>query len=123
MRKKDTNDISVTLRLSPATHRSLERLQKTAGKHSIHEVIDEAIESWVRGAPVPVTESLDTLTPRQREVLGWIAQGSTNREIAGHLGISVKTVEMHRTQLMSALDIHNVAGLVRFALRAGLIKP
>ena len=64
---------------------------------------------------------LGRLTPRQREVLQLIAEGHTNREIAALLGISIKTVETHRTQLMEALDIHDVAGLVRFALRVGLI--
>jgi DNA-binding NarL/FixJ family response regulator len=67
--------------------------------------------------------SLGRLTPRQREVLQLIAEGHTNREIAALLGISIKTVETHRTQLMDTLDIHDVAGLVRFALRVGLIAP
>jgi DNA-binding NarL/FixJ family response regulator len=65
--------------------------------------------------------SLGRLTPRQREVLQLIAEGHTNREIAALLGISIKTVETHRTQLMDTLDIHDVTGLVRFALRVGLI--
>jgi len=64
---------------------------------------------------------LGRLTPRQREVLQLIAEGHTNREIAALLGISIKTVETHRTQLMETVDIHDVAGLVRFALRVGLI--
>jgi DNA-binding NarL/FixJ family response regulator len=67
--------------------------------------------------------SLGRLTPRQREVLQLIAEGQTNREIATLLGISIKTVETHRSQLMETLDIHDVAGLVRFALRVGLIAP
>jgi len=65
--------------------------------------------------------ALGRLTPRQREVLQLIAEGQTNRKIAATLGISIKTVETHRSQLMEALDIHDVAGLVRFALRVGLI--
>jgi len=64
---------------------------------------------------------LGRLTPRQREVLQLIAEGHTNREIAKLLGISIKTVETHRMQLMDTLNIHDVAGLVRFALRVGLI--
>src|SRR2546423_1323628 len=64
---------------------------------------------------------LGRLTPRQREILQLIAEGHTNREIAALLGISIKTVETHRTQLMETVDIHDVAGLVRFALRVGLI--
>jgi DNA-binding NarL/FixJ family response regulator len=71
----------------------------------------------------PEPTSLGRLTPRQREVLQLIAEGQTNREIATLLGISIKTVETHRSQLMETLDIHDVAGLVRFALRVGLIAP
>lgn len=60
------------------------------------------------------------LTARQREVLQLIAEGHTTKEIAHQLGLSVKTVEAHRTQLMDRLDIHDVAGLVRYAIRAGV---
>jgi DNA-binding NarL/FixJ family response regulator len=62
------------------------------------------------------------LTPRQREVLQLIAEGQTNREIAHTLGISVKTVETHRMKLMKRLDIHDIAGLVRYAIRKGLVS-
>ena len=64
---------------------------------------------------------LDQLTPRQREVLQLIAEGRTTKEIAQTLGLSVKTAETHRAQLMNRLDIHDIAGLVRFAIRAGLV--
>jgi len=64
----------------------------------------------------------DRLTPRQREVLQLIAEGHTNREIARLLGISVKTVESHRTRLMNRLGIHDIAGLVRYAIRVGLVE-
>ena len=66
--------------------------------------------------------SLGQLTARQREVLQLIAEGRTTKEIAQRLEVSVKTAEGHRTQLMQALDIHDVAGLVRFAIRTGLIS-
>lgn len=65
---------------------------------------------------------LDCLTPRQREILQLIAEGRSTKEIARQLTLSVKTVENHRAQLMARLGIHDVAGLVRFALRAGLIS-
>src|SRR5215216_696338 len=65
---------------------------------------------------------LDTLSPRQREVLRLIAEGKTTKQIAQILDISVKTVETHRAQLMERLDIHDVAGLVRYAIIVGLIK-
>lgn len=62
------------------------------------------------------------LTPRQREVLTFIAEGQSTKEIARTLGLSVKTVEAHRSQLMKQLDVHEVAGLVRFAMRNGLVS-
>ncbi len=67
--------------------------------------------------------SRESLTPRQREILQLIAEGYSTKRIAGALGVSVKTVETHRTQLMEKLDIHDVAGLVRYAIRIGLITP
>ncbi len=63
------------------------------------------------------------LTPRQRETLQLIAEGHSTKEIAHKLGVSVKTVETHRAQLMERLDIHDVAGLVRYAIRAKLVLP
>jgi DNA-binding NarL/FixJ family response regulator len=63
--------------------------------------------------------SLDALTGREREVLGGIARGLTNKEIAGELGISHRTVETHRESLMRKLGIRTVAGLTRFVLDAG----
>jgi DNA-binding NarL/FixJ family response regulator len=67
--------------------------------------------------------SWDLLTPRQREVLQLVAEGRTSKEIAQRLAVSVRTAETHRSQLMEALDIHDVAGLVRYALRKGLVEP
>ncbi len=64
---------------------------------------------------------LATLSPRQREVLRLIAEGRTTKQIAQELEISVKTVETHRAQLMERLGIHDVAGLVRYAIIVGLI--
>ena len=66
---------------------------------------------------------LDRLTPRQREVLRLIAKGRSTKEIARDLGISGKTVATHRTQLMEQLGIHDLAGLVRYAMRTGLVEP
>lgn len=66
---------------------------------------------------------LAQLSMRQREVLQLIAEGHTTKDIAQRLNLSVKTVETHRSQLMERLDIHDVPGLVRFAMRVGLIQP
>jgi DNA-binding NarL/FixJ family response regulator len=62
------------------------------------------------------------LTPRQREVLRMIAEGVNTKDIAYRLGVSVKTVETHRADLMERLQIHDVAGLTRYAIRKGLVS-
>ena len=80
-------------------------------------VIDSYLER-VGGESGP----LEHLTPRQREILQLIAEGKNTKEIAYLLGISVKTVETHRLQLMARLDIHDVPGLVRYAIRSGLVS-
>ena len=63
----------------------------------------------------------DPLTPRQREILRLIAEGQTTKGIARILDISAKTVETHRAQIMDRLDIHDIPGLVRHAMRSGLV--
>jgi DNA-binding NarL/FixJ family response regulator len=68
-------------------------------------------------------QSVVTLTPRQREVLRLIAEGLPTKAIARRLSISAKTVDVHRSQLMERLDIHDVAHLVRYAIRNHLIEP
>lgn len=65
----------------------------------------------------------DILTPRQREILQLIAEGKSTKEIARVLGISGKTVETHRTLLMERLEIYDIPGLVRCAMRMGLVPP
>jgi DNA-binding NarL/FixJ family response regulator len=80
------------------------------------------VEGYVR----PRTEEpsgLDRLTPRHREVLQLIAEGCATKEIAQRLGIGVRTAETHRAELMERLEIHDVAGLVRYAIRVGLVSP
>ena len=64
-----------------------------------------------------------TLTAREREVLQLIAEGKTTKEIGGVLGISVKTAETHRSRVMDKLEIRDTAGLVRYAIRMGLVSP
>jgi DNA-binding NarL/FixJ family response regulator len=65
---------------------------------------------------------LELLTPRQREVLQLVAEGRTTKQIAMSLKVTVKTVETHRASLMERLGIYEVAGLVRFAIRTGLVE-
>ena len=65
----------------------------------------------------------DPLTPRERQVLQLVAEGKTAKESASLLNISTKTAETHRARIMEKLDIHEIAGLVRYAIRRGLIRP
>jgi DNA-binding NarL/FixJ family response regulator len=79
--------------------------------------LDETAEA--EPAPDPLTR----LTPRQREVLQLVAEGHSTKEIATRLKLGVRTIETHRAQLMERLGIHDVPGLVRFAIRTGLVSP
>ena len=65
----------------------------------------------------------EPLSPRERQVLQLIAEGKSTKEVAGLLNISVKTAETHRTRIMEKLDVHETAGLVRYAIRRGMIEP
>jgi DNA-binding NarL/FixJ family response regulator len=76
------------------------------------------VEAFLYKTDVPA----DPLTPREREVLQLVAEGRTTKEIATALGLSVKTAESHRGKIMRKLDIHETAGLVRYAIRRGLVQ-
>ncbi len=76
------------------------------------------VESYQNGEDMV----LDPLSPREREVLQLVAEGKTTKEIAGTLGISFKTAETHRANIMAKLDIHETAGLVRYAIRNRMIQ-
>jgi len=65
----------------------------------------------------------DPLTRREREVLQLVAEGKSTKEVARLLGITPKTAESHRTRIMGKLEIHDTAGLVRYAIRVGLVQP
>ncbi len=64
----------------------------------------------------------ESLTPRELQVLQLVAEGKTTKEVANLLGVSFKTAESHRTRIMEKLDIHETAGLVRYAIRKGIIQ-
>ncbi len=82
-----------------------------------------AIDSYLNRTSAPgKSTALEHLTPRQREILQLIAEGRSTKEIASDLSLSAKTVETHRSQLMERLDIYDVASLVRYAMRVGLIQ-
>jgi two-component system response regulator NreC len=82
-------------------------------------VANAVVQAYLTGASLPP----DPLTSREREILQRIAEGQTTKEIAAHLGLSVKTVESHRSNLMRKLDMHETATLVRYAIRRGLTAP
>jgi len=85
-------------------------------------VSKQVVQDYLQGSGVK-PDPLQDLTPRQREVLQLIAEGNSTKEIAHKLNLSIKTVETHRGELMNRLDIHDVAGLVRYAIRTGIVTP
>lgn len=98
--------------------------------HAIHEVCkggvyltpaasSAVVQAYLRKTPLTSAE----LSDRERQVLQLVAEGKTTKEVAAILGISVKTAESHRVKIMEKLDIHATAGLVRYAIRQGLIQP
>lgn len=82
------------------------------------EISDVVVDALTRPA-----SSVDPLTGRERQVLQLVAEGRTTKAIAAVLGMSAKTAESHRNRIMRKLDIHATAGLVRYAIRCGLVKP
>jgi len=98
--------------------------------HAIHEVCRGSVylSSNVSRAVVDAYlskayASADPLSGRERQVLQLVSEGKSTKDIAVHLGISVKTAESHRSRLMKKLNIHETASLVRYAIRRGLIQP
>ncbi|MGI9272948.1 MAG: response regulator [Woeseiaceae bacterium] len=90
------------------------------GKTYLHPSIAGSVVDLLRDSE-DSGDPLDQLTARQREILKLIAEGRTTREIADQLSVSAKTVETHRSQLMERLNIRNVPGLVKIAIRSGLV--
>ncbi len=110
--------------LKDAASVELELAIKSVARGEIYlspSISSAVIDSYVEGAS-DESSTLEQLTARQREILQLIAEGENTRKIASTLGISVKTVETHRLQLMARLDIHDVPGLVRYAVRNGIVN-
>jgi DNA-binding NarL/FixJ family response regulator len=111
--------------LKGSTVAELEQAVRSAARGESHfsaPVSRGAIEAYLRRTGGAV-DPLGALTPRQREVLQAVAEGQSSREIAERLGLSLRTVETHRAQIMDRLGVHDLAGLVRFAVRVGLVPP
>jgi DNA-binding CsgD family transcriptional regulator len=92
-------------------------------RHGVWERVQTTDILPVRNGTISAVQELEKLTFRQREILQLIAEEQNTKQIAALLAISVKTVEAHRVQLMRRLKIDNIAGLVRFAIRTGLVSP
>jgi len=90
--------------------------------HFSPEVARVALNQVVKGNNNEAAAPLPRLTNREREVLHYIAEGFSNKEIACQLDIGVRTVETHRERIMRKLDIHSIAGLTRFAIQQGLVS-
>jgi DNA-binding NarL/FixJ family response regulator len=99
------------------------------GQEALTPAISKQVVDGYLGRAVPVPTSagdsggLDVLTSRQREILQLVAEGKSTKEVAQLLDVSAKTVETHRAQIMERLGIHDLAGLVRYAIRTGLVSP
>jgi PAS domain S-box-containing protein len=109
-----------------AHKQALEALNQARQKHrslltNLREAVTVIEDFLHTDEPGAKSHQDDRLTPRQREILHLIARGFATREIAAQLHVSVKTVESHRAQLMQRLNIHDVAGLTRYAIRTGLV--
>ncbi len=95
-------------------------LSPSISKHVVDDYLRRVSN---KKSDIPEEPGLQELTSRQREILQLIAEGNSTKEIAQKLILSVKTIESHRVQLMERLNIHDIAGLVRYAIRMGIILP
>ena len=95
----------------------------TRGETYLSSAVSKHVIASYLGRGKDGTSPFADLTARQREILQLIAEGHSTKEIAHTLNVSVKTIEAHRAQLMNRLDIHDIAGLVRYAIREGLVHP
>ncbi len=110
---KDTNAREIELAVK----------EVAAGKSYLTPAVSkQVVESYLQRLG-PAAKPADILTPRQREIVQAVAEGKTTKEIARAFGISGKTVETHRAQLMERLNIDNIPDLVRYAMRIGIVPP
>jgi DNA-binding NarL/FixJ family response regulator len=84
-------------------------------------VADVVVKGYLDKLSEPLAATRSPLTQREREILQLLAEGSTTKEIAAHLGVSVKTVETHRRNMMQKLNMRSIAELTKYAIREGLI--
>ncbi len=109
--------------LKDCAFEELEGAIRTVGKNKVYlspAIAGVVIENYIRNAPKPESSVFSLLSDREREVLQLMAEGKTTKEIASHLHVSIKTIETHRTNIMTKLDIHSIAELTKYAIREGL---
>jgi len=94
----------------------------TRGETYLSPAVSRRIVDDYLGRAGAIADALAALTPRQREILRLVAAGGTSKEIAQQLGLSHRTVEVHRLNLMRRINVRDTAGLVRYAIRAGLVR-
>jgi DNA-binding NarL/FixJ family response regulator len=106
---------------SQATAELVQAIQEVirGGRYLSPGISEAVVQAYLAKTDLPG----DPLTPREREVLQLIAEGKTTKDMAGLLGVSVKTIESHRVRLMEKLDIRQTAGLVRYAIRRATNQP
>ena len=85
------------------------------------DVADKLFNKYLSGSANNETSAWEQISKREREVLKLVAEGNTNKLIANHMCVSIKTVEKHRSNLMKKLDLHNSAALTAFAIEKGII--
>jgi two-component system, NarL family, response regulator NreC len=88
----------------------------------VHPATTRALLGSTESSPLDKQKSMETLTPREIEVLRLLANGHTNRQIANILAISIRTLESHRSNLMGKLDFHSRSELIRYASRHNLLQ-
>jgi DNA-binding NarL/FixJ family response regulator len=93
-----------------------------AGASYLSPAITQQVVDAIARPGEPSQRGISILTERERQVLKLISEGLSSKEIASDLGISLRTIDSHRSNLMEKLNIHKVSGLVRFAIRSGLIE-
>jgi DNA-binding NarL/FixJ family response regulator len=112
--------------LKDTTHTELIKAMQTilqGNRYLCPSISDQIIEGYLQGRKTNKPQSVyDTLTPREKEILKLIGEGYKNKEIAGQLFISIKTVEKHRSNLMEKLQLHNSAAVTSYAMKKGLIS-
>ena len=88
-------------------------------------VTNIVLDTFLKSAPKPTSPETPPvpLSTRENEVIKLLAQGHSNKDVARQLGISVKTVDTHRTNLMRKIGLHSITELVRYAIRNGLVEP